>query len=285
MLGRLRFSTDEALNYYERLYDDVLSGLSQDQSNSFKGVKFERFIRDLAFKTDSGSKLLEISQPILKGLTFVTTSTPKRPNHAILLRSYDLDRTKYPDIDIWQAARATTANSNFFDPVEIVWGGVRKKYRGITQGSVDLVELALNEACAQFGGHRPLGFVLCLNASDSERDARPSDGNDATAGDSLRFADFMKSAPYSSDKKGASNPQTNPESRFRDFPGTYFDLKFQKIDEPQELSAIKAAATEWIASPIVSRQIDEMVEILVSERASRIDLAAACEFYRLRHDI
>ena len=159
MLGRMKMSIDECMAAYKELSDQVfrrahllpvtLSGRVRGKydSNALeKAVK-----RYLAQKSLPENCLLQdISQAKCKVFVCATSGSTRQ---TVLLKSYDTrrtnsDRLKYTEV--WQAARATSAASTFFDTVTVQLGCYKESYTDGATGANNPVKHLWHEAKEAF---------------------------------------------------------------------------------------------------------------------------------------
>ncbi|OTB15577.1 hypothetical protein K445DRAFT_366768 [Daldinia sp. EC12] len=74
---------------------------------------------------------------------------------------------EYRDIQIWEAARATTAAPSYFDPIELTRGGDRRKFIDGAMGCNNPAKEVVDEAAALFGTDCILGCLVSLGTGFS----------------------------------------------------------------------------------------------------------------------
>ncbi|CUA71335.1 hypothetical protein RSOLAG22IIIB_09519 [Rhizoctonia solani] len=184
MLGRLKMSVPDCLAHFQEIMLDLLgrgmSGLLGTGARILKG-------RDITWLSSSDLEMhskrlvdLQLGDPdalmyegklrvnICKSAVVATDITGKEA--ATILRSYDislddLEEELAPDqVQIWEAARATSATPLIFEPISI--GGKKLFVDGGAGGHSNPTQLALDEARRIWPGH-PIGLLLSLGAGAS----------------------------------------------------------------------------------------------------------------------
>ncbi|KAK3377064.1 acyl transferase/acyl hydrolase/lysophospholipase [Lasiosphaeria ovina] len=139
MLGRLRMTVDECINAYTTLSDRVVEkkhhrfSIKGNLQGRFDAAELERAVKRILVERglDEETLLLEGS-PEAPCKVFVCATS----KDAVCLMSYPSPRGRKHLLEsttIWQACRATSAATSFFDPIAIGPFG---------------------EWCSKFGGHR-----------------------------------------------------------------------------------------------------------------------------------
>ncbi|KAE9367217.1 FabD/lysophospholipase-like protein [Stipitochalara longipes BDJ] len=124
MLGRLRMSVDETIESYRMLAGRVFKNRSRlgwkgNLQGRFSAESLENAIKDILLKhgLDENTRLKD--QELMSCKVFVTATSSSSLN-PIALRSYTSPHQKEDiGVRIWEAARATSAASTFFDPIKI----------------------------------------------------------------------------------------------------------------------------------------------------------------------
>ncbi|KAL9615141.1 MAG: hypothetical protein Q9167_000459 [Letrouitia subvulpina] len=178
MLGRMRMTLDECTVAYIRLTKDVFSSLKRHPADPRRLAdilnakeKFdERALEQGIYQALSSKSWAE--DALLKDLrhhsccVFVCAT---RPNLSLArFRSYDTDLLNpyYDDCQIWEAARATSAASTSFKPIEI--GKYRAKFVDGTFIANNPVNEALSEAKKKWGENKSYMILSIGTGEDYE---------------------------------------------------------------------------------------------------------------------
>ena len=138
MLGRLRMSVDEAIQCYKELSKEVFG---KTRSCPGLGMLIGRAVYDpsilkrgvkaivASYGKDNGNVLLtdvRLTEHVCH--TFVSACRKSANSSPQYFRSYALNKGKADTCKIWEAARATTAISTFFDSIKIGSQTFRVRY-------------------------------------------------------------------------------------------------------------------------------------------------------------
>ncbi|KAK4251063.1 kinesin light chain [Corynascus novoguineensis] len=126
MLGRLRMTVDECIEAYTLLSDEVLEkshrvNINGELLDRFDATKLEQVVKEILAARGLGEDaLLEDRDSSCK--VFVC-AVSKETGDTVCLTSYRSPRSDNSDLlkstKIWQACRATSATTTFFDPIAI----------------------------------------------------------------------------------------------------------------------------------------------------------------------
>ncbi|KAF8852057.1 FabD/lysophospholipase-like protein [Acephala macrosclerotiorum] len=129
MLGRLRYTVDQAITQYRTLAETAFATSSPDGGAGFDSKVLELAIKRLIAQApapkagclDEDEPYEDLSIDTSGGgcRTFVVATRTRGGHQAVRLRSY---ATRYNDAlngRIWEAARATSATATFFSPISI----------------------------------------------------------------------------------------------------------------------------------------------------------------------
>lgn len=127
MLGRLRMSVDDCIDAYTSMSDRVffkkrhrISLLGQVQGR-FDGDELANCVKEILLKLNLSPDELLRDQPDTKCKVFVC-ATSEETGDTVHLTTYRPPRGRehlYRSLKIWEACRATSAASSFFDPITI----------------------------------------------------------------------------------------------------------------------------------------------------------------------
>ncbi|KAK0444964.1 FabD/lysophospholipase-like protein [Desarmillaria tabescens] len=186
MLGRLKMSTEDALQNYNRISSAVFSAENRKpfySDGKFKATTLEKEVKNVVRRAgySDDQKLLDPNAgrnskgnayvPILFSQNIALTSSDSFvcSMTGINLRSPQRFRTyqglpnQGPDCKIWEAARATTAAPTFFKAIKIVGpGGFGPDYVDAGLGFNNPTKEVRDEAKELFGSNRRIGVFLSI---------------------------------------------------------------------------------------------------------------------------
>lgn len=151
MLGRLQMDIESCIAAYRQLSDVVFRKVAHRISIKGMGVTQGRFdahalenaikeIISLA-KLDPNVRLMEQTTP---GCKVFVCATRAENRDITRLRSYYSIRDSNPEVTIWEAGRATSAATTFFDPIEI--GEYKERFMDGATGANNPVREVWTEA-------------------------------------------------------------------------------------------------------------------------------------------
>ncbi|KAF8609875.1 FabD/lysophospholipase-like protein [Ceratobasidium sp. AG-I] len=132
MLGRLRMTIDEAMDWFNEIVTLVFGSKKLWGNGAFKASVFVEVVGRMAVM-HAGSATAPMIEPQASESACKTVVCAMSADSMVgalptLFRSYESTKNRAPDCTIVQAARATTAKPGIFKPVEIVDHGVRLSY-------------------------------------------------------------------------------------------------------------------------------------------------------------
>ncbi|EXJ76783.1 uncharacterized protein A1O5_01291 [Cladophialophora psammophila CBS 110553] len=158
MLGRLKMDIDTCIDKYLRLSGEVfqpkrrrldLFGRGGDAlklRGRFSSKKLEEKIQEIVKEQEEDADALLKVEKSPKCKVFVCATRADTGIHTVLLRSYASRQVAEVDCTIWEAARATSAASGFFDPIKI--GKFGEQFLDGATGANNPIEKVLEEARA-----------------------------------------------------------------------------------------------------------------------------------------
>ena len=169
LLGRLRMSVDDAIRVYVSFAKQVFATKAARHllsPNKFDHKKFEDVIK-LTIKDRTGDVDARMADPLGTSCCFVFVLAVQKHAPAgepTLLRTYSGPEADPAPCSIWQAARATTAASSFFESINIPIraGGIKAELVDAGLGFNNPTEQAFNEAIRIWGRSRPIGCLLSI---------------------------------------------------------------------------------------------------------------------------
>ncbi|KAI8279405.1 protein kinase subdomain-containing protein [Colletotrichum sp. SAR11_57] len=232
-----------------------------------------------------------------KGMAFVCSVTDRNKKNPYLFRTYRGTTNHAHNVEIWEAARATTAAPTFFRPMQLKIEAEWDDYMDGALAVNNPAKLVLKEAEAQFGTGRKLGFLLSLGTGlkaddkavnvdvDAERviqravqEVKPRKSGSGAFLSRGTF-DILKLA-----KQGVTDTEpTHRElnERFSGTPNAYFRFNLDqgaadiKLNQYKKMVLLRAATEEYLRKPEVSADIDQVASLLHNQNGARMPLISA----------
>ncbi|KAK4233664.1 acyl transferase/acyl hydrolase/lysophospholipase, partial [Achaetomium macrosporum] len=167
MLGRLRMTVDECIDAYTTLSDRVFEKKSHRVTirgklqGRFDGAELERAVKTVVVNRGLGEDAL-LKDPDSPCKVFVC-ATSKETGDTVCLANYRSPRSDNSDLlnatTIWQACRATSAATTFFDPIAI--GPFNEQFVDGALGTNNPVYALWNQA-QDVWGDQLRGSLKCL---------------------------------------------------------------------------------------------------------------------------
>jgi predicted acylesterase/phospholipase RssA len=167
MLGRLRMTIDECIDAYTTLSDRVFEKKSHRVTirgklqGRFDGAELERAVKTIVVNRGLGEDAL-LKDPDSPCKVFVC-ATSKETGDTVCLANYRSPRSDNSDLlnatTIWQACRATSAATTFFDPIAI--GPFNEQFVDGALGANNPVYALWNQA-QDVWGDQLRGSLKCL---------------------------------------------------------------------------------------------------------------------------
>ncbi|KAL3481009.1 FabD/lysophospholipase-like protein [Aspergillus californicus] len=173
MLGHLRLSVDDCISAYLKISRSVFTRIrrfpisvgvrnkSGELRGTFDSLMLEKAVKDTLKEHDFDEEALLYDRNVSPGCKVFVCALQSEITTPVLFRNFkgkrmmDSDRLKYTKV--WQAARATSAASGFFDPLVIRMGenpGYNETYTDGATGCNNPVRQLWNEACDMFLGEQ-----------------------------------------------------------------------------------------------------------------------------------
>ncbi|KAL2072095.1 hypothetical protein VTL71DRAFT_11438 [Oculimacula yallundae] len=129
MLGRLKMSVAECIEAYATLSDTIFQKKKHRMASfrrvqgRFDSEELQRAITEIIVKRgqEPDARMTDSSQAACKVFVCAQSTTTA---DTVRLRSYSSPRSRSLDIKIWEAARATSAATTFFEPLKISTGEI-----------------------------------------------------------------------------------------------------------------------------------------------------------------
>lgn len=272
MLGRLEMSTEEALKAYDSFASEIFSKRRRSWVEKYKAKTLEQTIKHLVRNQDKGSLLRDARPREAKGRAFVCTMPEQRHRETVCLRTYDIAGDRYPNVLIYQAARATTAATTYFRPMPIRDDeGREEKFVDAALGMNNPISKCLEEAAELYGKQRTLGCLVSLGTGSRHVEMHPHGGK------LIRQLKFLGSTIKLMKEIGTDSEKDHERMRvkFADFEDTYFRLNVDGGAQGIELSdwkmigELKKRTKLYLQSPEVRKSIEGLADVLLQKRPSQ----------------
>ncbi|KAF8532807.1 acyl transferase/acyl hydrolase/lysophospholipase, partial [Trichophaea hybrida] len=284
MLGRLRMSTEDALNEYTELAEYVFGERKLPfQDGLFKAARLEEAIKRIVAKyggdDDTEDMLDQRKDSICR--SFVCAVAAKNIGSPTLFRSYRVPRA---DINcrIWQAARATSAAPTFFKRIKIGRKNAEIHYIDGALGCNNPVQQVLDEA-KLIDENRSVDCILSVGTGQAETVGLPEpDGFQRLL--PTKVITVLKGLATDSERASEGF-----EKRFGNIPGFYFRLNVEQgiqgitLEEWKKLDDIAAHTNQYLLKERVSQEVDKLVNVLATTSATTGVTTAELTAFVLQH--
>jgi hypothetical protein len=279
MLGRLRMSTTEALEEYDNCAAQIFSKdnrKSWSVSERFRATALQEAVEGLVRKRGLGETMRDPENP-QKGKVFVCVMPSDNIGKTHIVRSFYGDEGTQDnwdeDVQIWEAARATTAASTFFKPQILGKGPSARPYIDAAIGVNNPVEYLLPEAVKEFGSGRRFGCVVSIGTGTrgDVRLERSVGGLQSIVKfrGVVYYRDLVKTLKNLATDAEASHRQL--ESRLLSFPGAYYRFNVPEAAAQVELHhylkipELKSSTAEYLSTPPIAKQVCQIAKVLKTD--------------------
>ncbi|KAF7922489.1 uncharacterized protein EAE98_008015 [Botrytis deweyae] len=257
LLGRLRFSTAEAIRCYASLGKEIFKN---KRLKSLHGYAFESSNMERAIKN-----LLEVKYGHGHGDDRMLADEEEN--------SCKAGKDRSPNCKIWEAARATCAAPLFFQSIFIEENGIDEEFVDAGLGCNNPIKQLISEAKSEFAQTRPVACILSIGAGIPKAlgFTRPKSLMEKVAPMSL--VDVLKGIATSTEKEAAEM-----ENKYSNIPGIYYrinvgrDIGDISLEELKELEQIKSHTKAYLRKDNISYQIDSIVAALAHKTQPGIRL-------------
>ncbi|KAF8544998.1 FabD lysophospholipase-like protein, partial [Trichophaea hybrida] len=246
MLGRLRMSTKEALDEYNKLAGYVFGERKWAfQDGYFKATRLEEAIKKIIQKYapdgDTGEMLESRDDSVCK--SFVCAVAARNIGSPTLFRSYQVPGGI--NCPIWQAARATSAAPTFFKRIKIGEKDAEIEYLDGAMGWNNPVQQVLAEAHIIYD-NRPVDCILSVGTGRSLTAGLPPPDT---------FQRLLPTDAITVLKKLATDSEKTArdfEQRYQSSPGVYFRLNVEQglqcisLEEWKKLGEVKTHTIQYL---------------------------------------
>ena len=269
MLGRLRMSTQEALQEYEKCAAEVFSLKNLNLTSpiiKYRATGLQRVVEKLVEKCGMGHLMQDPSNP-QKGKVMVCVMPANNCHDIRVIRSWtssDKDTRWDKDITIWQAARAATATPTYFKPQVLGTGEDEQPYLDAAVWAYNPINYLLEEAAVHFGTAKPLGCVVSIGSGTRNiQIGNPQSG---------RFSGWIYPYSFFSEvfkllRRAAADPEEAHRMlsfRLRSFPSSYYRFNVPGAADAvgstqlEKIPKLKNMTTEYLSKPDIGRMIQEV---------------------------
>ncbi|QRV99875.1 nephrocystin-3 protein [Ceratobasidium sp. AG-Ba] len=266
MLGRLRMSVDEAMDWFQEVVSWVFSKKKRWGNGSFKATNLEIIVERMVSKHagDSGTSMKVKDNAHDRGCkTVVCAMSAHAMRGVTLFRSYKYWENEAPDCSIVQAVRATTAQFGLFKPVDIFHHGVKLSFVDSSFGSNNPAAHMLDEAKSIFPG-RDVGCIISVGTGQTIAADSPASRRIGWSSSNEVVQTLQRIATDS--EKTSQELQV----RFKDTPGVYFRFNVEQglqdtnATDPTSLPQVAAHTMHHNQLVEVKAKLQEAVKAAVS---------------------
>jgi hypothetical protein len=177
-----------------------------------------------------------------------------RPVH---LRSYNSSAVKEVDCEIWEAARATSAASTFFDPIKI--GDLGEEFIDGGTGFNNPVDEVLNEARDIWGQETDRRIQCIVSIGTGRPPSRKFGGNAYAVVVTLKA--LATDTQQTADNFAKNHKNDALAGRYFRFNVSH-GLEDVGREEYKEMSTIAAATKDYLLEPEVRSVVEKCAEVL-----------------------
>ena len=278
MLGRLKMSTQEALDAYDTFSSRIFSKRNRKKTpdhgltQMYKATKLEKTVKELVAQHSDGVKMADSRQLNERGRSFVCAKFQDEHRMTTCFRTYPVQHDQYSHIDIWEAARATTAAPLYFKPMTITNSdGLPRRFIDGAIGCNNPSERLLEEADLLYGKRRKLGCVVSLGTGDKPQELRETaSGIQGTLSWGLSLALVMKEITVDCEETHA-----RVKKKFENFPHAYFRFNVAggavdiKLEDWDKIGLLKERTNAYLQSDDAEKMINNLVKVLLQESPNR----------------
>ncbi|KAF5528713.1 Calcium-independent phospholipase A2-gamma [Colletotrichum aenigma] len=302
LLGRMGMTTEEAIKGYEDFAATVFCKRNRRLlERTFKEKTLEKVIRDIvaARRLKTTVMIDETRDRNSLGHAFVCSVPRSNMFEAYLFRTYRGKSNHAHNVEIWEAARATSSAPGFFNPVHVKVEAVKEYYYDGALAYNNPAKLVLDEADSYLGSDRKLGFLLSLGtglkitdkAFKVEADAEKAVEHalELTKKPVRSLSGSLLSRDSLPVYKHIKTSLTDPERThheldqwFRAIPNAYFRLNLDKgaadikLNEYKKMKLLREATEKYLKKDEVSASIDKIVSMLHNKEGVEMPLEATC---------
>ncbi|KAF7946922.1 uncharacterized protein EAE97_004171 [Botrytis byssoidea] len=284
LLGRLRFSTAEAIRCYASLGKEIFKnkrsksvhGYAFGSSNMERAVKI---LLEVKYGHGHGNDrmLADEEETRHSCKAYVSPSRILLSSHVegdpTKFRTWPLAKDRSPNCKIWEAARAPCAAPRFFQSILIEENGIDEVFVDAGLGCNNPIKQLISEAKSEFAQTRAVACTLSIGAGILKAFSftRPKSLTEKVAPMSL--VNILNGMATSTEKEAAEM-----EKKFANVPGVYDRIDVGRdigdigLEELEELGQVKNHTRAYLRKDGISHQIDGIVAALVHRTQPGIQL-------------
>ncbi|KAH6619705.1 hypothetical protein B0J18DRAFT_252058 [Chaetomium sp. MPI-SDFR-AT-0129] len=278
MLGRLRMSTEEALQEYGRCTKEMFSLGNRKWTTAterYRATGLKEAVENLVRRRNIGDDLVDLSlEPDSKGLCFVCAMPVSNLGQPRRFRSFYTPKDIYGGVKIWEAVRATTAASLYFKPMSVTTG--EREPEEFADAAIDCsnpINYVLREAAAHFGAKRRLGTIVSTGTGIRAVGIKKSATRSRATADLMRGGQELIRRPENpaADTEGAHR---DIEERLGPYRNAYFRFNVPDVadevglDKYLKIRLWQAATATYLAEPSVMAQSVKVALLLDHDSVS-----------------
>lgn len=274
MLGRLRMTTEEALQAYNSIASAIFSNKNRKlkyKDGAFKATTLETEVKRLVRDKNLGDHMLDLPKDTQRASAFVCAMPAKNMAYPRRFRTYQVRENAGPNCFIWEAARATTAAPTFFKRISIGEEGHAKEefIDGGVRCNNPVIQVT-EEARTLFGDDSTLGCLVSIGTGHpgviglSEPDS---------------FQKILPTEMIGVLKRIATDCESTAEDiakRFRDHKDHFFRYNVThgagsiSLEEWKMMADIETHTKAYLEQSEISNSINLVVKILSQARGTSI---------------
>jgi ankyrin repeat protein len=274
MLGRLKMSIGECIGAYLQLSDRIFQKkrhgvtVKGKVQGRFDSDELERAVKEVVTKQGFQEDALLKDTPDALCKVFVC-ATSKETSETVCLISYKSPRGNSDllnSVKIWEACRATSAASSFFDPIAI--GRYKEEFvDGATGANNPVVEL-WNQAQLMWGPEPLEGKIQCLVSIGTGIPALRPFGDDV-----IHIGETLVAIATETEQTAE---RFQRDKSHLDNNGRYFRFNVDRgldsigLEETTKKREIAAATRRYIGSHEVSKRVQACVDSLIGRKSTKL---------------
>jgi len=266
MLGRLKMTTEEALEKYNDFASHTFSTKNQKRfghDGMFKASIFEQTVKKMVRETvvghDEDDCMLDDIATAGFCKVFVCAVPRKNVQYPRRFRTYRVQKNESANCKIWEAARATTAEPEFFKGIKIQGlGGIEEHFIGGGLTCNNPTREVLDEAQELYGVNQHVGVLVSVGTGHPGTIGLPKPG---TYGKQLTA--MLKKIAYNCEAVAKELLQ-----QYINLPIVYFRFNVTygagqvSFEEWKRVGEIITHTRSYLQDPQVSDWVDSVVQCL-----------------------